>query len=372
MWWHKPLDIAEPTLIGGDKVRPLLAYMWMSSAVSVQGVKAWDVHGRVRDEFDAIWPFRYPRLEDLLFGEQKTANIPLNGSEESSDTAVDEDGGVGQRHPTTPNGTNTEEYGPPLPTSDSPSTHEMLSRHYKSGSHPNIRSLILTYLHSHPSLHHLLHLPLPPGLSVRKTLISSLSPLTLTRWSLCHHAITTYALEPSLRHRHYTHSSDSYLATRISNSVSLIGTRPYEIWFGFAIAGLLYGGLHMLAWNAPFGSRVEMVFWRVAAASVTGAPVVMVPLAMLFDKRALGQGGAELMQLVQGRKGGRGEGGVLYWGRMGAVVVCAPVLFAGPVLCLSYVVGRVYLVVECFKNVAHLPKAVFQDVSWPAYLPHIS
>ena len=39
---------------------------------------------------------------------------------------------------------------------------------------------------------------------------------------------------------------------------------------------------------------------------------------------------------------------------------------------LVYVVARVYLVVECFINLAYLHDSVYEMPSWSQYFPHIS
>lgn len=34
LWWRKPLDIEQPLLVHEDRMRPLLAYMWMASTIT--------------------------------------------------------------------------------------------------------------------------------------------------------------------------------------------------------------------------------------------------------------------------------------------------------------------------------------------------
>lgn len=362
MWWQKPLDVDEPTLIGSYKVQPLLAYMWMSSKVSARGFKSYDMHGRLRDEFDAIWMYRYPRLGDLIPGGSRPSSSTSDPWVENRGLA--KVGREGMRD------------GPPLPDSDDGTHQEMRDRHYKANTGKTFRFRLVTWLHAHADLLAKAGVTFPAGLGVRKTAIDHISPADLARWKLAHEAIEKYRLEEDLRWRHYTRSDlydeDSRVKARIGNLLSLIGSKPYEVWFGFAVAGFLYGGLHMLAWNAAFSSRLEQVLWRVAASSVTITPIALVPIALLFDKQALAQGGGDLMKLLLGQDVDRKEGSFVLWARVAAVVVFIPVFAAAPFLWFSYVLGRVYLVVECFKNVAHLPDAVFESVSWSVYVPHIN
>ena len=112
---------------------------------------------------------------------------------------------------------------------------------------------------------------------------------------------------------------------------------------GIIISGFLYGGLHLLAWNAPFRSRTEEWLWRSSGISIMASGLYIIPLILLLaffeDTR-------------------------LYCFR--SFVVLA--IFLG----LVYVVARVYIVVECFINLAYLHDSVYEMPSWSQYFPHIS
>ena len=43
-----------------------------------------------------------------------------------------------------------------------------------------------------------------------------------------------------------------------------------------------------------------------------------------------------------------------------------------PLLWFSYVLARVYLVIEAFRNLAYLPAGAFETPEWPNYFPHIT
>ncbi|KAL9628277.1 MAG: hypothetical protein Q9164_007338, partial [Protoblastenia rupestris] len=75
-WWSKPLDVGEPTVLKGEGVEELLAYFWMGSRISVdaEGWLGHDVIGRLRDEFDALWLFENPNVDDLIFPRKQTIN----------------------------------------------------------------------------------------------------------------------------------------------------------------------------------------------------------------------------------------------------------------------------------------------------------
>ena len=357
LWWHKPLDVDEPSLIqGGEKVEAIAAFMWMSSGVAAEGYKSYDLHGEFRDEFGALWMYGFPRLGDLVFDRGEA----VGGTVEEQ-----------IRHTTSAYRRHLDKDS--LGTGLDPRKHPMCGRHYASSSNTNMRYRIVTYLRSHPSISAFLRIRFPPGLGVRTTAIEHLSSATVTRWKLAHQAITTYNLEEDILRRQFTRSNlydqDSRVKARIGNLIPLLGSRPHEVWLGFAVAGVLYGGLHMFAWDAPFESRAEKILWRVAASSVTVAPLLFAPVAILFGQTLLGKGAEDLVKMLREHKGRRK---VRFWAAGALAVLLVPLFALTPFLWLSYVLGRVYLVVECFKNVAHLPEGVFEDVDWPSYLPHIN
>lgn len=55
---------------------------------------------------------------------------------------------------------------------------------------------------------------------------------------------------------------------RIRNFPKLDGIRKGKaLYIGLAITGFVYGGLHCLAWNAPFATEAETILWRVSKIS---------------------------------------------------------------------------------------------------------
>jgi flagellar biosynthesis protein FlhB len=49
-----------------------------------------------------------------------------------------------------------------------------------------------------------------------------------------------------------------------------------------------------------------------------------------------------------------------------AIAIWLPVLAYS----MAYIGGRVYLMVECFMNLAHLPSEVYKEPQWSQYIPH--
>ena len=359
MWWEKPLDVAEPTLIQGFQAHPLLAYMWMSSRVGAKGLKSQDLHGQLRDEFDAFWMYQNPKFDDLI---AKDCQAYSNSLE------LDE-------YQYSPSRGERDDMRAALDKSDlERALYPRYFRHYKSGSPLALRYRIITWLRSKKYLAQL-GIRFPAGVGLRRTAIEHVSPSDVVRWKLAHSAIRKYHLHEDVCCRHqdrsFVYDEDSRVKKEVGNFVSLFGSRPLEVWSGFAVAGLLYGGLHLLAWNASFPSTFELIAWRVAASSVTITPISLAPIALVFSNGALKQGSEDLMKMAQGRETDRVDGSGTFWFRAVSVALILPLFAIAPLLWFLYVLGRVYLVVECFKNIVYLPPGVFDNVSWSAYLPHI-
>jgi hypothetical protein len=113
---------------------------------------------------------------------------------------------------------------------------------------------------------------------------------------------------------------------------------------GIIISGFLYGGLHLLAWNAPFRSRMEEWLWRSSGISIMASGLYIMPLVSLLIS----------------------EDSKLYCLSSFSFVIL------GLIFGLVYVVARVYIVVECFINLAYLHDSVYEMPSWSQYFPHIS
>jgi len=120
---------------------------------------------------------------------------------------------------------------------------------------------------------------------------------------------------------------------------------------GIIIAGLSYGGLHIVAWAAPFASSAEMYLWRISSLAIAVSGFVVLGMKLLSE--ACDCHSKKLSDI------------------MGIVLIVWTVVVAMP-FGLLYVLARGYLVVECFINIAHLPDSVYQVPAWSQYFPHIS
>lgn len=209
-------------------------------------------------------------------------------------------------------------------------------------------------------------------------------------------AIQRYDLSDDLRSRHHTATSgrifnkslnmrvpfldavennllNPRLKVRSRNAILTVAVNG--IFSGFAISGALYGGLHLAAWNASFSSRLEGLFWRIAALSVTCTGVFLAVLALIGKTKSCTRTLSDLSKVMTRKpldyssRRARIQAYISATaiGLVGCIIVpCLPLLW------LLYLASRGYLVVESFKNIAYLPAASFDTPTWPSYFPHIT
>ena len=346
LWWHKPLNVDQPTLIHDKTLRPLFAYMWMTSRISGAEYNTLDIKGGAKDEFDGIWPYRDPKLSDIGFA--RNVKEPSTSGDGLSDVND--------------------------PRSDLEYDRNFRRLPNSSYAYRVLQSLLSLKILSSAGFR------MPAGATVRNTAIDHFSPFDLCRWRLALQAIEQYDLEHDLRSRHERHpygqkerEMKPRVTPRIDNVIYTLARN--ELWFGLAAAGSLYGGLHLVAWNAPFSSRLEELLWRIAASSVTFTGLLFGPFVLWSQLPAAKRGLAGLTntRLEGQRIRQRKEGRIKVWIEIAlAGVVFLLMSTVMPLLWLTYVFSRVYLVVECFKNVAHLPAGAFQMPQWSSYIPHIT
>ncbi|TKA66839.1 hypothetical protein B0A55_08819 [Friedmanniomyces simplex] len=114
---------------------------------------------------------------------------------------------------------------------------------------------------------------------------------------------------------------------------------------GFTLAGLVYGMIHLSAWNAPFPSVSQMWLWRASAITLISSPLMLV-IGLMGDYDANDDDFCSMF--------------------------CSPFSFAFMVIgALCYVMARAFLVVECFIGLSHLPPEAFLVPHWSRYFPHI-
>jgi len=125
-------------------------------------------------------------------------------------------------------------------------------------------------------------------------------------------------------------------------------------WIAMSGAALLYGGLHLLAWNAPFHAPIYGLLWKISGITTAslGVARLVIPLAM-YALSSCGDDSLSLWLLF------------LCWFALKLIYM---VMFG---FALLYVLARVYLVVESFLNLAYLPDSALTTPNFSLYFPHI-
>jgi hypothetical protein len=227
-WWSKPLDIRWPTVISGEWIPPICAYMWMSSKISGGA--------------PASKPMK-PELRSLLY------NPPESTEEESgADVAFQSHG----EWPST---------GGALEPSASITTLAEGQTLPDTGFQLNRQSLYRA----------------PPG-------HVSLRLVDIRRWKLASEALR---LVPAVR-ANYTRfcdivrsAGDELLVERTPNlsewdlpeDEDQEGAKWPDIiplFFG----SITYGGLHVAAWNAFFPTMIERLIWRISSLYITSVSLL--------------------------------------------------------------------------------------------------
>ena len=149
---------------------------------------------------------------------------------------------------------------------------------------------------------------------------------------------------------------------------------------GLLVAGSFYGGVHLLAWNGPFPTTTERRLWQISCLIITSPLAIFIPIVGLYYLSDFVKTLRLSERLMMMCRAVRLETPIQWFHAQ----LCKPIwrvlgpffsstifyrIFIIPIV-LVYSAARVYLIVECFINVAHLPDAVFKQPAWSQYIPH--
>jgi hypothetical protein len=194
-------------------------------------------------------------------------------------------------------------------------------------------------------------------------------------------------------------SDDSMKDLRNIWPFSYIDCEPIAFYIALAATGSVYGGLHLLAWNGPFPTAAERTLWRfsgflIAAPLPLGLILLMVLFLaiMIYDAKPLlmwvcspcrllpTQSFVKLFKRICKNYPMRYlRDGITVVERVFSIIPKPSMNLAEPgpstlflisAFALVYLAARVYLVVECFINLAHLPAEVYKEPEWSNLIPH--
>lgn len=165
----------------------------------------------------------------------------------------------------------------------------------------------------------------------------------------------------------------------------------FKTHLGISLTGFLYGGLHMLAWDASFTSAGEAAMWKLASISLACSGL-LVPVAhaegvilnavrpwLVMDEEDRDAEEAEHLAEKEARMGRWKHGWRRYWWKfykwcfLWMIEVIRVVKVVGIVVVGCVYLGlRFFIFVECLANLSHLPPSAYDVVRWSQYVPHIS
>lgn len=133
----------------------------------------------------------------------------------------------------------------------------------------------------------------------------------------------------------------------------------WGLLLAFNASGVLYGGLHLLAWNAEFSTDIQKGLWRLASLLIM---IIMPASTIILLTENL------MFMVIDAKKVGYRIMEALYEGLHRRGVMQVSFLLG----LLAYLCARVYLVVECFISLLHSPVEVYNLPVWSAYVLHIT
>ena len=335
LWWNKPLDIQEQTLIRGPSMRETSAVAWAGSTRSGD-----------------YWANRSPKT---LFRSDELGLI-FGGLYVEESHAI-------------PNHGSTVEFG-------FTNTLVSLAAEWLSMLHPGTDYDRTT---SFPSKSEIRFeegkttLRLNRADAERWNLLQNAmqnnsfpqDQIWIERWKYVNNnrAVTASFMDPDETRLVHGPSSVDRCSNRLSLSVLPHDSQRWSAMLLFVLATSLYGGLHEIAWSAPFRTKTEALLWRISGTVVASfGPLAVVSYLVLRRHPSLGYLiGSSLRSCVIDRSIGTFFNNV--------VPVCDYVLLI--LACILYILARSYLVVECLMALFHSQPGVFETPRWTQYLPHL-
>ncbi|KAI4090627.1 MAG: hypothetical protein LQ339_008316 [Xanthoria mediterranea] len=176
------------------------------------------------------------------------------------------------------------------------------------------------------------------------------------------------------------------------------------------LPGLLYGGLHLALWNYVFPSQAERLMWRISGIVLIAVPVLVAVALMLrtgFQRHmpsqvsqqpdpprpkttaaataanhrvstaVLQEGEIDSEAAVSAADIRENDGGRVQQGDTAVMTIPIFQVFLleaaahlAPLTAALYIFSRVFIIVESFISLRHVPVGVYTDVGWSKYIPH--
>lgn len=362
LWFRKPLDVRDPTLVDDYGLQDILALMLVRNygygdRVRIDGhparIPVQAVHHTHQTGSESSYLHFYPS--------RRTREPRENGNivPRNSETWLNQKPSKRQQ----------------LQTSVAP-IPEIITHHTRAGVdfviNPPNNVLTSCCVLSGQSL----PCGIGPALDVRplwkseatqkheRCLSISLSEKDIRRWNLAASALSR--IDQDL---HTPQGSVNYFTSHAPNIfIDKKGLRAgfYAYFCAWASGGLIaalvlcsfYGAVHMLALPFEFPNPIERLLWKIACIDIIAGTISLLAIFSIViylhehDSRSLWNAILDI------------EPGILPW-------LYRLVILIGVLNLPLFVLSRIYIIVETFISLRHVPSGVYATVVWAEYLPHL-
>ena len=343
LWWHKPQDVEEPTLLQGEKEWEMCAFLCMKCAQS-------DVEAEFR--------------RGVAFGEPKVNGDYPPMMMEWHNAAETEPASASDRIIN--------------PETDGSSSEEDPYRGNPPGEGPAVMLKHGEFVYGFQCKHREQN-----QVSRRSHETLTIKPPHLRRLELYSNATKSFDIKHDsvivcggaavcdfMPHWPLGIDFDAFDLLQ-SNRLGYISDNTKPVLLGLILSGLLYGGLHLLAWKMPFASRAECILWRFSGLFIISTGLSFTGLKGFFKaySKARSKAYNKAYNVYDSARKITVDDSLYSHSFMFVLVFTYLVSFT---LCLGYLLARTFLVVECFLQLSRLPASAYETPEWSAYFPHIS
>jgi hypothetical protein len=150
----------------------------------------------------------------------------------------------------------------------------------------------------------------------------------------------------------------------LSEGSSLREHRSVILFLVFSFAGLVYGGIHLTAWAAPFRSATQLLLWRMSGLVIAGSGL---GVAFLLVAATI----MHFMDKIRFSIVRRSPFLQRFFNFPCNVLTNISFYLLIFSVCVLYLFARAYLVIECFLSLPYSPTDIFKQPEWTSYFPHI-
>ncbi|MCJ1382958.1 hypothetical protein MMC17_006071 [Xylographa soralifera] len=395
LWWSKPLDVEEPTLLKGPMSWTLAAWMWMTGLETEE--EYWTPFETDITIEDPIVSGQRPSEVDLNFNHETFLTGPRRSQPDNQDSMTLQPSFTPNESAETASTNESAETASTNENAETASTTQMLDygvqlidilryqRFYNSNDIRNLRSPVMVYSKWHEPDRGRYPRTRSLGWYWSGGRTMNFLRLGKMKWQPRIGSVMEFVKTPEVVHVNWTgvklyesvaiqiQQQPGFISDQVQGIVRRSLNWPLtrtdftyipkkQHMIALFLSGFLYGGFHALAWDYYFASEIQRRLWQVSAVTIMAAA----PIGFFGASPTL-KLSCWLEGTIMGYSSDMNVHPSIFL-LITSGLVRIP-LFLAQIL---YLAGRVYLVVESFMSVMNLPEAIYELPVWSAYFPHIS